>query len=148
MPEQIKEEALVTIWVSDPWEFPDENQGRLAFVARIVGTANGQWLLRLSRPIQFERMIWNFAIPSPRLLGGWFFDDHSEFGTPASIHFITDEQAVSRRFLDAYDSQLKQTTPWVLGSLERGVSQRIPSGSDSYVSPTWKPILANGHDCP
>lgn len=125
---------IVTIIVSDPWEFPDENEGRLAFVAEIVGEANGNWLLRLNRPIVYERQAWNFAITTPRYVGQRGFDKLAA----ANILFITAAQASDPHFVSAFDPQAKSTNPGVIGSVELGVAKIIPRGSDSYTEPTWR----------
>ena len=128
------EERLVTIVVSDPWSFPDENEGRLAFVARIVGDANGRWLLRLKTPVVYEGQTWHFAVPAPRYVGQRGF----EALPAANIEFITDEQASDPGFLDSLGSRAKPN-PWVIGSVEIGISKIIPPGSDSYTEPRWTP---------
>jgi hypothetical protein len=129
------EPQLVTIVVSDPWEFPDENEGRLGFVASIVGDANGKWLLHLRTPVVYQGRTWHFAIPTPRFVGQLGF----EANTSANILFITDDQASDQGFLRAFDSRAEPSTPWVIGSVEIGISQIIPRGSDSYTEPRWIP---------
>ena len=133
------DKSLVTITVSDPWESPDENEGRIAFVAHIVGNANGNWLLRLIRPAVFKGVSWRFAIPSPQYVGQSYFDGTNVRDTAASILFVTDEQASSEPFLATFDSQFRPNTPWVTGSVERGISRLISRGEDSFIEPTWKP---------
>jgi hypothetical protein len=134
-----EEVDLVTVIISDPWEFPDENGGRIGFVARIVGTANGHWLLRFLRPVVFEGRLWNFAIPATRFDGQPYFDQPGDANaltrkpSAASILFVTDEQAQTEPFLASFDSRALPNTPWVLGSVERGVSSAIPKGADSVV---------------
>lgn len=129
------EPQLVTIIVSDPWEFPDENEGRLAFVAEIVGDANGKWLLQLKTPVVYEGQTWHFAIPTTRLVGQRGFDDD----TSANVLFITDDQALDPGFLRTFDSRAKPSTPWVIGSVEIGIARIIPPGSSSYTEPRWVP---------
>jgi hypothetical protein len=124
---------LVTIVITDPWEFPDENEGRLGFVACIVGDANGKWLLHLKTPVNYQGRTWHFAIPTTRHVGQLGF----EADTSANILFITDDQASDQSFLCTYDSEAKPSTPWVIGSVEIGISQIIPPGSDSYTEPRW-----------
>jgi hypothetical protein len=68
------EPQLVTIAVSDPWEFLDENEGRLGFVATIVGVANGKWLLNLRTPVIYQGWTWHFAIVTPRFVGQLGFE--------------------------------------------------------------------------
>ena len=126
---------LVTIVVSDPWEFPDENEGRLGFVARIVGDANGRWLLHLKTPVVYQGRTWHFTIPTPRFEGQQGFDTDSS----ANILFIREDQASDQTFLRAFDSKARPSTPWVIGSVEIGVARIIPPGSDSYTEPRWVP---------
>jgi hypothetical protein len=129
-------EHLVTIVVSDPWELLDENEGRIGFVARVVGDANGSWLLRLKVPVVYKRRTWLFAIPTPRYVGQRGFDDGETF---AEILFITDTQAASKTFLSTFNSKARPDTPWVIGAVEPGIWDRIPPGSDSYTEPRWVP---------
>jgi hypothetical protein len=129
-------ERLVTIVVSDPWEFPDENEGRLAFVADVVGNANGLLLLRLRVPVVYKGRTWLFAIPSPRYVGQHNFEGGQ---IAANIGFITEDQAASEDFRSTYDSRAKPETPWVIGSVEPGVSDLIPPGCESHTEPSWVP---------
>jgi hypothetical protein len=129
------EPQLVTIVVSDPWAFPDENEGRTGFVARIVGDANGKWLLHLKTPVVYKGQTWHFAIPTPRYVEQRGFDPN----TSANILFITDAQASDPGFLSTFDSRAKPSTPWVIGSVEIGTAEIIPPGSDSYTEPRWVP---------
>ena len=129
---------LVTVIVSDPWEFPDENDGRIAFVARISGNANGKWLLRFNRPIIYKGQTWHYAIPSTRLLGQRHFGE-SERAEPANILFVSDAQASDEEYLSSFNSQIKPVTPWVVGSLTRGIAEPISEGGDSYREPRWVP---------
>lgn len=119
--------------MSDPWEFLDENEGRFDFVATIVGDANGKWLLNLRTSVVYLGRTWHFAIVTPRFVGQSGF----ETNRAANILFITDDQASDQGFLHAFDSRAKPSTPWVIGSLEIGVSQIIPRGNDSYTEPRW-----------
>ncbi|MBV8532021.1 MAG: hypothetical protein JO104_11955 [Candidatus Eremiobacteraeota bacterium] len=128
-------ERLVTIVVSDPWSFPDENEGRLAFVARIVADADGRWLLRLKTPVVYEGQTWHFAVPSPRFVGQRGFDANSA----ANIEFIPDDQASDPGFLRTMDSRTEPPNPWVIGSVEIGIAKLILPGSDSYTEPRWVP---------
>ena|ERR1700728_4671059 len=132
------DERLVTVTVSDPWEFPDENEGRIAFVARIVGNANGEWLLRFSRPITYEGKAWNYAIPTARRMGQGYFDEpgHNE---SASILFVSDGQAADEEYLSSFNSRAKPATPWVVGSVKMGITEPIADGQDSYREPRWVP---------
>ena len=130
------EQRLVTIMVSDPWKFPDENEGRLAFVARIVGAANGHWLLPMKRPVVYEGRTWHFAIPTPRFVGQRGFEDGN---TSANILFISDAQASSEEYLTTFDLRAKPETAWVIGSVEPGIADLIPPGCDSYTEPRWVP---------
>ena len=124
---------LVTVSVSDPWEFPDENEGRTAFIARIVGSANGKWLLRFNLPVIYSGQSWNYAIPTTRLVGQGKFDEPGRSKVKAAnILFVSDAQASSEEYLSTFDSYAKPVTPWVIGSLEMGIAEMIPKGCDSY----------------
>jgi hypothetical protein len=130
--------ALVTVTVSDPWEFPDENEGRIAFVARIVGRANGEWLLRFNLHIIYEGQTWNYSIPVTRLVGQENFDEPGRNKIkPANILFVSDAQAANEEYLSSFDARAKPANPWVLGSLEMGIADIIPKGCDSYTEPRW-----------
>jgi len=137
--------SLVTLIVSDPWEFPDENEGRIAFVARIVGNANGEWLLQLERPVVYEGSTWRYAIPVTRHVGQACFADSDSADKAANILLIRDEQARSEAFLSAFSRTNGPRTPWVIGSVEIGVSHIIPEGGDSYVEPRWTERRKEGY---
>jgi hypothetical protein len=126
--------SRVSIVVSDPWEFPDENEGRIAFVAHIVAEANGNWVIRFARPVIYKGATWRFAIPVTRLVGQADFSDDKS----ANILFITDEQSESETFRASFNSQSSVSTPWVIGSFQLGVYEPIREGEDSFTEPRWK----------
>jgi hypothetical protein len=129
---------LVTVIVSDPFEFPDENEGRIAFLARIIGSANGKLLLRFSRPVIYKGRTWNYAIPSTRYQGQGYFGE-PEQNEAANILFVSDSQASDGEYLSSFNDQTKPATPWVVGSLTMGIAEPISEGEDSYREPRWVP---------
>ena len=126
----------VTMIVSDPWEFPDENEGRLAFVATLVDIADDAWLLRFARAIVLEGQTWHFGVASPRYVGQTLHLKNCEM-QPANIVFVTDARAEND--FPALSHSRSLSTPGVIGSVEKGIASIIPAGGDSYTEPRWRP---------
>lgn len=141
--------SFVTVVVSDPWGFPDENEGRYAFLASIAGDANGYWLLRLLQPITFEGHVWHFAIPITRHAGQRYFDDPCETDDSANIILITNDQAELPGLLRSFD-RMKAIpgSSFVVGSVKDGICPPIRDGETAYVWPDWHPPDQHGDSSP
>jgi hypothetical protein len=89
------------VTVSDPWEFYDQNCGRVTFDGNVVAkTADGHWVLRLDVPARCDGESWSYAIPTPRHVGQRYFDDAAETDRSANILFVREDQACSETEAD------------------------------------------------
>ena len=91
----INDPLCVSVSVSDPWEFQDENDGRASFDAEIIATTRDhRWVVRFFETLKSDKKCWSYAGLLVRHLGQAYFDDPDEEDRAANIMLMPEDIAV------------------------------------------------------
>lgn len=108
----------VVATITEPWNFPDENEGHLEISGTVLSRLpSGQWLVKLDRPVRYEEKVWHYAIPFTRYVGQSYFDDPDNTDVTANIVLGNNRRKLLLQSKTWEARKFAEGLPWLIGDL-------------------------------